>query len=160
MNTIPATHGSSVSHGSGASWIDRFAGSELPGVSLAIAAIWISVVTASLFAPVMVTGSNHEELSIVAMADWIWAGLATGLLLLAAGVSPRRVAGSWPMVGPVTAIVWAAVALVSIYAPAFVTGSDPTTIPLAAILAPIAGMTVTAFLSVFAAGARPGPGAP
>ena len=43
-------------------------------------------------------------------------------------------------------------ALASIYAPNMVTGTDPKTIPMAAIAAPIAGVVATAFVSVFAAG--------
>ena len=49
------------------------------------------------------------------------------------------------------------VALASILAPTMVTGTDPTTIPVAAFAAPVGGVVATAFASVFAAGspARP-----
>ena len=52
----------------------------------------------------------------------------------------------------IIAVVWVAVAIASVYAPSLVTGSDPTTVPLAGLLAPVAGVLVTGYLSVFAAG--------
>jgi len=121
-------------------------------VGLAVAGVWIAVVAASIWAPVMVTGSQHERLAIAALGDWLWGALATGLLLLAAAFTDRGRVGTWPAVSVIAILVWAAVALASIFAPTMVTGTDPTTIPLAALLAPIAGALVTAFLAVFAAG--------
>ena len=53
------------------------------------------------------------------------------------------------MLGGATAAIWLAVTLLSIYAPAYVTGSDPTTIPTATILSPIIGMVATGFVAVF-----------
>ncbi len=50
------------------------------------------------------------------------------------------------------ASIWFIVALASIFAPSMVTGSDPTTIPIAAFASPIAGVVATAFASVFVAG--------
>jgi len=47
--------------------------------------------------------------------------------------------------------LWLAVATISIFAPTMVTGSDPTSIPIAAILAPIAGTLATAFACLAAA---------
>ncbi len=41
------------------------------------------------------------------------------------------------------AVVWIGVALVSAFAPVMVTGTDPTTIPLAAIGVPIVGSFLT-----------------
>ncbi|HEX7473051.1 MAG TPA: hypothetical protein VF323_08195 [Candidatus Limnocylindrales bacterium] len=136
---------------------ERLAGWRYLPVALAVGSIWLAVLVASVFAPVMITGSNHERLAIAALGDWLWGGLATGLLLLAAAfVRPERT-GIWPVVALTSAVIWAAVAIASVFAPDFVTGTDPTTIPLAAMLAPIAGSIVTAFLAVFAAGmgARP-----
>ncbi len=40
----------------------------------------------------------------------------------------------------------------SIFAPTMVTGTDPTTILVAAFAAPVAGVLATAFLAVFVAG--------
>lgn len=121
-------------------------------MGLAVGSVWLAVLIASLYAPVMITGSNHERLAIAPLADWLWGALATGLLLLAAAFSRPGRAGIWPTVALVTAFVWFAVAVSSVFAPDLVTGTDPTTIPLAAMLAPIVGAVVTAFIAVFAAG--------
>ena len=130
----------------------RVAGWRYLPVGLAVGAIWLAVLVASVFAPVMITGSNHERLAIAALGDWLWGGLATGLLLLAAAFTRPERLGMWPMVALVTGFVWLAVAVASVFAPELVTGTDPTTIPLAAMLAPIAGAIVTSFVAVFAAG--------
>ena len=132
---------------------ERITGSRLIPVGLAISGIWVAVIAASIWAPVMITGSAHEQLAIAALGDWLWGGLATGLLLLAAAFTRPERADAWPVVALITIVVWLAVALASVFAPTMVTGTDPTTIPLAALLAPIAGALVTAFLAVFAAGA-------
>ena len=60
---------------------------------------------------------------------------------------------TWWMIAVTSSVIWIVIALASIYSPSFVTGTDPTTIPIVAILAPMAGVVATAFLSVFAAGA-------
>jgi hypothetical protein len=132
--------------------VERVGGSRLLPVGLAISSIWVSVIAASIWAPAMITGSNHEQLAIAALGDWLWGGLATGLLLLAAAFARPTRTDAWPVVALITIVVWLAVALASVFAPTMVTGTDPTTIPLAALLAPIGGVIVTAFLAVFAAG--------
>jgi hypothetical protein len=45
--------------------------------------------------------------------------------------------------------IWIAVALVSSFAPRYVSGPDPSEIPIGAILAPTAGMAATGFLAWF-----------
>jgi hypothetical protein len=152
MPTTNAVNSRRHTQDTGPAWTRVFGESPMPSIGLAVVAIWVAILVASLYAPAMITGSNHEQLAIVAMADWIWGGVATALILLAGAVSPRNRAGVWPMTALILVAIWAIVALVSVFAPTFVTGTDPTTIPLAAMLAPVAGLTITAFLSVFAAG--------
>jgi hypothetical protein len=48
--------------------------------------------------------------------------------------------------------IWFVVAVASILAPSIVTGTDPTTVPIAALASPLAGVIATAFVSVFVAG--------
>ena len=50
--------------------------------------------------------------------------------------------------------VWATTAVASIFAPPLVTGTDPTRIPLVAMLVPLAAMAVTGFICLHAATAR------
>jgi hypothetical protein len=105
----------------------------------------------------MVTGSLQDHLPVAALSDWLFAALATAFVLLAAGMnSATRPADRSPWLGFLVAIggIWLAVAVASIFAPVMVTGTDPTRIPITALLSPVAGLTATAFLSVFVAGWR------
>ena len=125
---------------------DLFAG-------VVVASIWVTVAAASIWSPDMITGSEHEHIPIAAFTDWLDAAIATGLVLMAFS---RRTLDSgrslWMGFTVAIASIWAVVALASIFAPSMVTGSDPTTIPVAAFAAPVAGVVATAFASVFVAG--------
>ena len=120
---------------------------------MSVAAIWLATLATVLWSPDMITGSMHEHLPMAAMTDWLYAAIATGLVLLAFSRRTRGATRSlWAGLTVALATIWAVVALASIYAPTFVTGSDPTTVPIAVLVAPVAGVTATAFVSVFAAG--------
>ena len=120
---------------------------------IAIACIWVATAIASIWSPDMVTGSEQEHLPIAAVSDWFYAAIATGLVLLAFA---RRTPGAsrtlWIGFTVAIAAIWGVVAVASVFAPTMVTGSDPTTIPVAVFAAPVAGVIATAFASVFAAG--------
>jgi hypothetical protein len=91
----------------------------------------------------MVTGSQHEHLPMAAMTGWIWAIVGTGYLMMGSRggrATPALVLG--------TALTWVIVALAVIFGPTMVTGTDPTTIPLTVLLAPIAGAIVTGFIAL------------
>jgi hypothetical protein len=120
-------------------------------VAVSIAAIWLSALAASLLAPSLVTGSEHETIPLVAAVDWLWAALATGFIVLAAGLVRHGHRPSWLGAAFAVAVIWAAVAIVSVAGPSLVTGSDPTTVPLAALLSPLAGVIATAYVAIFAA---------
>ena len=120
---------------------------------LTVACIWAATAAASIWSPEMITGTEHEHFAMAALIDWFPATIATGLVLMA---FTRRTRGSSPTLwlGFLIAIgsVWATMALVSIFSPALVTGSDPTTVPIAVFIAPFGGVIATAFASVFVAG--------
>jgi hypothetical protein len=143
--TSPATAGT-------ASLAQRIGGSRYTAVGVAIALVWLSVLIASVITPNMISGSNHEQLAVGPIFDWIWGSMATALLLLAASFARREHASVWWVVTLMLGVIWIAAAPASGLSPTMVTATDPTTIPLAAMLAPIAAMVATAFLSVFAAG--------
>lgn len=128
-------------------------GSRYLFAGIAVASIWVSVAIASIWSPDMVTGSEQEHLPIAAFVDWLYAAIATGLVLMAFS---RRTTGAgrslWTGFTVAIGSIWFIVALASIFAPSMVTGTDPTTIPIAAFAAPVAGVVATAFASVFAAG--------
>lgn len=109
----------------------------------AVAAIWLATALMSVLAPDMVTGSEHEHLPIAAITVWLWAALATAFVLLGARsptTSPAFVLG--------VAAVWVSTLIAVVASPVMVTGSDPTRIPIAALVAPPVGALVTAFLAL------------
>ncbi len=119
--------------------------------TLAVAAIWVATLAFSIFAPDLVSGAQQEHLPIAGLTAWVWAAAATGYVLMAA--RSRRVdddPARWLGVELSVAVVWAVVALAGIFAPDLVTGSDPTRIPLAALVAPVAGMVATGFIALHA----------
>lgn len=116
---------------------------------IGVAAIWITVIVTSFFAPDMVTGSQQEHLKVPALINWLWGVLATMALLRALRYRREATRGAWILIGMSTVIVWLAVLIFSLWGPVIETGTDPTIIPLAAIIAPIAGMLLTRFLVEF-----------
>ena len=119
---------------------------------VAVAAIWAGVALATVYAPDFVSGSQQEHLPLVGWLDWVWGIIATGFVALAVLRGIRGAAatlGPWIALAAGSAIVWLGVAAVSITAPVFVTGSDPTRIPLTALGVPILGVFLTWFLSMF-----------
>ena len=119
-------------------------------VAVSIGAIWLGAAASMVFSPDMVSGSNQEHLPLAAMTDWLWAALATGFVLLAA-VRPVFDRAQWVGGAVSIVVIWLLVALVSIAGPQLVTGSDPTRIPLAAILSPIAALIATGYVALFIA---------
>jgi hypothetical protein len=106
----------------------------------------------SVFSPDLVSGAEQEHIPVAALLSWLWGGLATGLIVLAGAVSAGT-ADRWRHVAIAIAGIWAVVAIAGVWSPPLETGTNPTTVPLAAILAPIAGAIATAFVCVAAAGA-------
>src|SRR5579864_4442271 len=118
---------------------------------VAIVAIWVGVVLASVFSPDMVTGSQHDHMQM-AFGDYLWGTVATGAVGLAAmaGIRSRTTSRApWMVLSLGVAAIWFGVLLASVFAPTFVTGTDPTVLPLAVIGAPIFGVIVTGILCRF-----------
>lgn len=108
----------------------------------AVVGIWVSATFISVAAPDMVTGSEHEHLPLALMTVWLWAVVATAYTLMTPRRPPRT---GWPLA---VAALWALTALVAVLAPELVTGTDPTRIPLAAIIAPPVAAVITGLLSL------------
>ena len=120
---------------------------------IAIASIWVAVAIAAIWSPDMITGSQHEHLAIAALIDWFYAALATGLVLMAFGRRGQGASRSlWMGFTIAIGSIWLIVAVASVFAPSTVTGTDPTTIPVASLVSPVAGIIATAFACVYAAG--------
>lgn len=112
---------------------------------VAIGSVILSVTLASIFSPDLVTGFVQEHLPLAALTSWLWGAAAIGYI---AFVGPGR---TTPSLALSVAVLWFAVAATCIAVPDFVTGSDPTRIPLAALIAPVVGTIVTGFLCLRAA---------
>jgi hypothetical protein len=109
---------------------------------LAVGSVMVSVLLASIFSPDMVSGTEQEHLPLAPLTLWVWGAAAIGYL------SFVRRDGADPAFGLSVAILWAAVAATSIFAPELVTGADPTRIPIAALVAPVVGTIVTGFIAL------------
>jgi hypothetical protein len=118
---------------------------------ISIGAVVGAVLLSSIFAPDLISGSEQEHLPLASFTDWLWGGVAIGYLSFAR----RGVLDATTGLAVVT--LWAAVALTSIFAPSFVTGADPTSIPLAALMAPVVGAISTGFVALHACGRQDRP---
>ncbi len=118
-----------------------------PGVS--VATIWLATLLFSLFTPDLVSGSQQEHLPIAGLTAWLWAAAATGYVLMATRVrDPNDDPSVWLGFELSVVVIWAVVALTGIFAPELVTGTDPTRIPLAALVTPVAGLVATGFVAL------------
>jgi hypothetical protein len=121
-----------------------------PGLGVTV--IWLATLAAALFSPDLVTGSHQEHFPLIGAIDWLWAAVATGYVLMARPPSDlpgRTHSGAGSFLLSVTA-VWATTAAASIFGPPLITGTDPTQIPLVALLVPLAAMAVTGFICLHA----------
>jgi hypothetical protein len=109
---------------------------------VAAAGIWASVFVVSVLAPDMVTGSQQDHLPLAALVAWIPGAVATRSVL---NVMVRRGTTDQARraIAVVTVLIWASVAAVAVLGPILVTGTDPTRLPVAAVLAPIGGAVAT-----------------
>lgn len=119
---------------------------------IAMAVIWLAVIVTSVWSPDFVSGSQQEHLKVSAAINWLWGALVT--MAIARIARGRRDApeGAWRIVGLGTAAVWLVVTVVGLAAPVFEARTDPTRIPIFALIAPIAGLLVTRFLARARAG--------
>jgi hypothetical protein len=106
---------------------------------IAIVMIWASVALISIFSPDLVSGSEQQHLPVAAFSTWLWgAGATTAVLVAVVRLAARRGDQAYSaVVAGTTAVLWLAAVPVSVFAPSMQTGSDPTTIPLAALVAPM-----------------------
>lgn len=114
----------------------------------AVAAIWASSIGLAVLAPDMVSGSEHEHLPLAMMTVWPWSAAATAFALMTPqGRSLRGWAGG-------VVVLWVGTLLAGVLAPAMVTGSDPTEIPLAVVVVPPIAAILTGLMSLHQANVR------
>jgi hypothetical protein len=110
----------------------------------AVGAIWLAVLLISLFSPDLVSGSEQQHLPIAAFIAWFWGAIATVVVILFGALLRRAAAPVWGVAPAAATIgIWVVAVLVSVFAPTLETGTDPTTIPLAAMIAPLAATLLT-----------------
>jgi hypothetical protein len=117
-----------------------------------IAGIWVAVTLISIFAPDMVTGSEHQHLPVAAFGSWLWGLAATGAFIWAMGKLRGDAARRpiWIGLTAATLTIWLAATIASISLPVVVTGSDPTRLPVGAMVAPVAALVLTALAGITA----------
>jgi hypothetical protein len=117
-----------------------------------LAGIWTAVVLISILAPDMVSGSEQEHLPVTAFTAPLWGLVGTGGFLWAMG----KLRGSalrrpiWIGLTVATLTVWLLATILSITLPVVETGSDPTRLPIAAMVAPIAAAVLTGLAGIIA----------
>ena len=130
-------------------------------IGASVASIWLAVLFTSVFAPDLVSGSEQEHIPLAAFGNWFWGVIATGFVVMARRprAAGRDLEGAlWLTFGMVVVVIWLVATLAGIFAPDFVTGDDPTRIPLAVIIGPFAATLATAFAALWIAGAEPDSG--
>jgi hypothetical protein len=127
-------------------------GSWMASTAAGIAGIWVAVALISIFAPDMVTGSEHQRLPVAALGSWFWGLIATGAFLWGMG----RLRGNavrrpiWIGLTAATLAVWLVATVAGIASPVVETGSDPTRLPVGAMIAPVAATVLTALAGITA----------
>jgi hypothetical protein len=117
-----------------------------------LAGTWTAVVLISVLAPDMVSGSEQEHLPVAAFGTWLWGLVSTGGYLWAMGKllgdAARR--PIWIGLSVATLTVWLVATILSITLPVVETGSDPTRLPIAAMVTPIAAAVLTVLAGIIA----------
>src|ERR671910_2979659 len=118
--------------------------------AIGIGGIWVAVLLISVFAPDLVSGSEQDHLPVAAITAWFWGGVGTLVLLLAMGRLRGRPIWQpiWVGLSVATLLIWAVATILAITLPVIETGTDPTRIPVGAIVAPVAAAMLTALAGV------------
>lgn len=141
MLTVGRDRGSAMADGSWMAW-------TVAGVAV----IWVAVALISVFSPDMVSGREQEHLPVAAFATWISGVIGTGAFLwmmgkLRGSVTRRPV---WIGLSVTTMAIWTVATILSIVLPVVETGSDPTRLPVGAMVAPVAAAMLTALAGITA----------
>ncbi len=112
---------------------------------LAIAAIWIAVTLISVYAPDLVTGTTQDHVPLAAILAWIWGVIASREVAVA--ILRRRrspgVVDSARLMAIAVSVIWTICMILGVAGPEWVSGTDPTHIPISAIVAPIIALVLT-----------------
>ena len=125
-------------------------GSWMLWTAVGLGVVWIAVVLISAFAPDLVSGSEQEHLPLAAITAWLWGllgtwGFVNGMSKLRGDAAREPI---WKGLSFAVIALWAVASVLSIWLPVMETGSDPTSLPLAALVAPLAAAALTAVASL------------
>jgi hypothetical protein len=127
-------------------------GSWMAWTAAGVSEIWVAVTVISVFAPDMVAGSEQEHLPVAALSTWLWGLVSTGAFVWAMGKlrgnATRR--PIWIGLAVATLTVWLVATILSVSLPVVETGSDPTRIPIGAVVAPLAATVLTVLAGITA----------
>ena len=125
-------------------------GSWMTWTAIGLGGIWLAVLLISVFAPDLVSGSEQEHLPVAAFTTWFWGGVGTLVFLWAMGKlrGDARWRSTWIGLAAVTLMLWTLATILAITLPVFITGTDPTRIPIGAFFAPVAAAMLTALAGV------------
>jgi hypothetical protein len=120
-------------------------GSWVVWTLVGIAGIWVAVTLISLLSPDMVTGSEQQHLPVAAFGAWLWGLAATGAFVWGMGRLRGNAARQpfWVGLAVATIAIWGVTTVLSIALPVYVTGSDPTRLPIGAMVSPVAAALLT-----------------
>ncbi|HEX6424123.1 MAG TPA: hypothetical protein VFZ79_11630 [Acidimicrobiales bacterium] len=133
-------------------------GSWMAWCATGISGIWVAVLLISTLSPDMVTGSEQQHMPVAAATSWLWGLVATIALLW--GMSRLRGSAArrplWIGLATATLVLWLIATTLSVASPVVETGTDPTWLPVGAMVASLAAAVLTV-LAVTIAGvfARP-----
>ena len=105
---------------------------------------WPRAWTTGRWRPGWVTGSEQQHLPVGAFGAWFWGLAATGAFFWGMG----RLRGNavrqpfWIGLAVATTVIWGVATVLSIALPVYVTGSDPTRLPIGAMVSPVAAASV------------------
>lgn len=133
-------------------WSVRADGSWMVWTVAGIVGIWVAVALISILAPDMVSGSEQQHLPVAAFGTWLWGLVGTGGFVAAMGklrgsASRRPI---WVGLAAATLVVWLLATILSITLPVMETGSDPTRLPIGALVTPVAAAVLTALAGITA----------
>jgi hypothetical protein len=117
-----------------------------------IAGIWVAVTVVSIGAPDMVTGSEQQHFPVAAVSTWLWGLVSTGAFVWAMG----KLRGSatrrpiWIGLTMAMLTVWLVATILAVSLPVVETGTDPTRIPLGALIGPMAATVLTVLAGITA----------
>ena len=115
-----------------------------------ISGIWVAVALISTLAPDMVTGSEQEHMPIAAATSWLWGLISTIAFLWAMsrlrGKASRR--PIWIGLATATLVLWLVATILSTTLPVVETGTDPTRLPIGAMVTPLAAAVLTVLAGI------------